>query len=115
MRDIGLGGILGRYIQRRHYVRPLVAGLVIGALAGISFGYYLILAIDPGLLGILAIIFLSFVFGMVATAVTAFVFFYIQLYRMTKIVVADICGSCGNRLPKGASFCPYCGSTIREE
>jgi len=112
---MGFGGILGRYIQRRHYIRPLIVGLIVGSLAGISFGYFLIVAIEPGVLGSLAIIFLSFVLGMVATAVTAFIFFYIQLYRMTKIYVADICGECGNRLPKGASFCPYCGSSIGEE
>jgi hypothetical protein len=90
-------------------------GLIVGALAGISFGYYLFIVIDPGILSSIAILFLSFVFGMVATAVTAFIFFYIQIYRMTKIFVAEMCVSCGNRLPKGASFCPYCGTTIGDE
>ena len=57
----------------------------------------------------------ALVFGLVATAVTAFIFFYIQLYRMTKIMVEEMCVNCGNRLPRGASFCPYCGSTIGKE
>jgi uncharacterized membrane protein YfcA len=112
---MGFGGILGRYIQRRHYIRPLIVGLVVGTLAGISFGYYLVTVIDPGILGLIAIIFLALVFGLVATAVTAFIFFYIQLYRMTKIMVEEMCANCGNRLPRGASFCPYCGSTIGNE
>ena len=112
MRELGFGGLLSRYIHRRHYIRPLVVGLVVGSLAGFFFGYFLIGAIQPGILGTLALVFLSVVFGVVASAVTAFVFFYLQIYRMSRIAVAQSCPNCGNQLPKDAAFCPYCGTNI---
>ncbi len=112
MREIGFGGLLSRYIRKRYYKRPIIFGLAVGILAGFLLGYYLIEAIEPGILGTLALIFLSLVFGVVAAAVTALVFFYLQIYRMTKLFVAQTCPNCGNQLPKDAAFCPYCGNSI---
>ncbi len=111
-RELRLGSYLRRYIERRHYLRPLIAGLVVGVLSSIFFGYYLFIAVSPVFLGTLALILLSAVFGLVVAGVTAFLFFYMQLYRMTR-VMGENCQNCGNRLPKDAEFCPYCGSRIQ--
>ena len=109
---MGFGRVLGLYIERRHYRRPLVVGLLVGVLSGFFFGYYLLAAIKPGLLGTIALVFLSAVFGLVAAAVSAFIFFYLQIFRMTKMAVSDTCPACGGMLPRNASFCPYCGGQL---
>ncbi len=110
---MGFGRVLGLYIERRHYRRPLLVGLLIGALSGIFFGYYLFAAIEPGLLGAIALVFLSAVFGLVAAAVSAFIFFYLQIFRMTKMAVSETCPGCGSALPRNAAFCPYCGGQLQ--
>jgi len=107
--EMGFGQYMRRYIERRYYLRPLITGLIAGVASGIFFGYYLYAAVKPGILGTLALIFLSVMFGMVAGAVSAFLFFYAQMYRMAKMT-EDLCVNCGNRLPKEAAFCPFCGS-----
>jgi hypothetical protein len=111
IREIRLGSFLRRYIERRHYLRPLIAGASVGILSGILFGYYLFVAVSPGIIVGLGLVFLSIVFGTIAAAVTAFVFFYLQLYRMSRIV-GETCQGCGNEVPKDAEFCPYCGTRI---
>lgn len=107
--EMGFGQYMRMYIERRYYLRPLITGLIVGMASATFFGYYLYLAVKPGILGTIALIFLSIVFGMVAAAVSAFLFFYVQLYRMARMA-EDVCSSCGNRLPKDAAFCPFCGN-----
>ena len=111
-REMGFSELMRRYIERRYYRRPIVAGLFVGAMSGILLAYYLISAIHPGIAGVLAIAFVSVVFGVVAGAVSAFLFFYAQLYRMSRIV-REVCPACGGSLPKDASFCPFCGTDLR--
>lgn len=110
-REIRLSRYLRHYIEQRHYLRPLIAGLVVGVTSGFAFGFYLFKAISPGLLGAMVLVFLSGVFALVSSAVTAFIFFYLQLYRMAKFV-GKTCHVCGSELPKNAEFCPFCGSKV---
>lgn len=105
---VRLGSYLRHYIENRHYFRPLIAGIVIGILSGVFFGYLLYGALAPGPIITIALIFLSVVFGLVAAAISAFVFFYLQIYRMTKYA-GSRCPNCGEELPENAQFCPFCG------
>ncbi len=95
----------------RHYFRPLIAGLVVGGLSAFLLGYFLYVAIEPGIIVTVGLVFLSLVFGLVAAAISGFLFFYFQIYRMTKHAKSR-CDTCGEELPENAEFCPYCGTPV---